>query len=260
MLYSGFFAGAQRHVQTIATLTIVGSALALTSVTLSAALGFVPWLDLHASAGGTPLENAGIYAQIAVTVLMALLAVYLPASRRVLRLEQSHRDFTVSMDDIVRAYRLSHQADRDDHFQLSQEFDAIRERMRHMRDHPELSMLEPEILELAAQMSHISRDIAEVYSEKKVERARLFLGQRQQEVDRLLEHIAMAKKTTEDLRHWMLQLDAEQATAEKQLAALEADLMDLLPELGFEIGSDDEEAHIVVPMVQSPRTPTTPDL
>ena len=49
--------------------------------------------------------------------------------------------------------------------------------------HPDLGALEPEILELAAQMSRISQDLAETYSDEKVDRARTFLQQRQQEID-----------------------------------------------------------------------------
>ena len=87
-----------------------------------------------------------------------------------------------TLTDITRAYGAVHAADRGDAFRFSTEFDAVRERLAYLRDHPDLSSLEPALLEVAAQMSHISKELAEVYSDERVNRARSFLEQRQYEV------------------------------------------------------------------------------
>ncbi|MFC2968339.1 hypothetical protein [Acidimangrovimonas pyrenivorans] len=71
----------------------------------------------------------------------------------------------------ARALARAHGGDREGVFALSSEFDSMRERLTHLRKHPDLSGLEPELLELAAQMSHLSRDLARVYSDEKVARA-----------------------------------------------------------------------------------------
>jgi hypothetical protein len=255
---SGLFSAAQRQVQVLVMSAVMVGALALTVLSAGAATGAFPWLEIYASAGGQQIARAGMYLQIGMTVMFILLALYLPATARIMQLEKSHRDFTVSMDDVARAYRVSHEADRKRLFRIGSEFDSVRERLAHLRDHPDLGALEPEVLELAAQMSHTSRELAQVYSKKSVERARGFLRQRQEEIDRFLENIALARKTTEDLRHWMQQIETEERVVEKQLSALEADLMALLPELGFEVASEVDDDAIVVPMPQKPRTPARP--
>ncbi|MEC7762865.1 MAG: DNA repair protein [Pseudomonadota bacterium] len=256
---SGLFSAAQRQVQVLVMALIAGAASGLVLATTAAFIGALPWVEIYASFGGTQVAEAGKYLQIALTVLFVLLAFYLPANHRIMQLETSHRDFAVSMDDVARAYRASHEADRKKLFKIGGEFDSVRERMRHLRDHPDLGALEPDILDLAAQMSHTSRDLASVYSEATVDRARVFLRQRQQEVDSFLENIAMAKKTTQDLRHWMQQIETEEGVAAKQMSVLEADLMALLPELGFEVDDKIDMAdQIVVPMPQKPRPPVTP--
>lgn len=256
---TGLFSAAQRQVQVIVMVLIAGAALALVVATIAAFMGALPWVEIYANFGGTQLAEAGKYLQISLTVLFVLLAFYLPANHRIMQLETSHRNFAISMDDVARAYRVSHEADRAKLFKIGGEFDSVRERMRHLRDHPDLGALEPDLLDLAAQMSHTSRDLASVYSDTSVERARSFLRQRQEEVDSFLENIAMAKKTTEDLRHWMQQIETEEGVAQKQLAALEADLMAFLPELGFEVDDKvDVLDHIVVPLPQKARQPVTP--
>ncbi|MAM61167.1 MAG: DNA repair protein [Maritimibacter sp.] len=234
------------------------AALVLSVLSVGAMIGAMPWLEIYASAGGQQIAQAGMYLQVGATVTFILLALYLPATTRIMQLEKSHREFAVSMDDVARAYRVSHEADRKRLFRIGSEFDSVRERITHLRDHPDLGALEPDILELAAQMSHTSRDLAKVYSDTSVERARGFLRQRQEEIDTFLETIALAKKTTEDMRHWMQQIETEEHVVETQLAALEADLMALLPELGFEVATEVADDAIVVPMPQKARTPARP--
>ncbi len=220
--------------QRLALVAFVVAALTLTALTGLAVLGMVPWLEFTAHVGDTPYPEAGRVAQIGVTALAVLLCVYLPANWRMLRLETSHRRFEIGMQDVARAYALAHAADRRELFDLSSEFDAVRERLAYLRDHPDLDSLEPALLEVAAQMSHISRELAEVYSDEKVARARAFLTQRQQEVEAFNARLDHAKQVCQELRHWAHQVELEESVAVSQLNRLRDDLRSLLPELGHE--------------------------
>lgn len=258
---AGGWTRAQHYVHWIGVGVISAFAAGMTLVSLGAAFGRWPWLELSAEIGVAPIANAGMIAQLAFTALAVTLLFFLPGAMRTMRLETSHRAFTVSMDDVASAYRASHAADRAGLFRIGSEFDSVRERIKHLREHPDLGALEPEVMELAAQMSHVSRDLAETYSQEKVARARTFLRQRQQEADAHLEHIAMAKKTVDDLKHWLLQIETEETLARRQIAALESDLMELLPKLGFELETEPAENDIVVampaPRAKSPSHPET---
>lgn len=259
-LRPGPWAQAQIYVHWIGVGVIALFAVFMIGASLGAALGQWPWLSLSAQIGATEVANAGMITQLALTGLALTLVFFLPGAMRTMRLETSHRAFNISMDDVARAYRLSHEADRKGLFRIASEFDSVRERIRQMRDHPDLGALEPEVLELAAQMSHVSRGLAEVYSDDKVARAKTFLRQRQQEADSHLEHIAMAKKTVEDLKHWLMQVETEEGLADRQIAALESDLMELLPKLGFELESEPVETDIVVPIHPArPKSPSHPE-
>ena len=110
---------------------------------------------------GLTIPNAGMYLQIGLTVLAVDLCFFLPSNRRIIQLENSHREYSIGMDDVSRAYGAVHAADRGDTFRISSEFDSVRERLAYLRDHPDLSSLEPAILEVAAQISHISKELAE---------------------------------------------------------------------------------------------------
>ncbi|MDG1084834.1 MAG: hypothetical protein P8P35_12120 [Planktotalea sp.] len=54
--------------------------------------------------------------------------------------------------------------------------------MGFLCDHPDLGQLEPAMLEAASQMSHISAELAVIYSDRKVERVRTVLKERQHEI------------------------------------------------------------------------------
>ena len=122
----------------------------------------------------------------------------------------------------------------------------MRERMDYLRRHPELGDLEPELLELAAQMSLQSRDLSRIYSDQKVSRAKAFLKQRQQETDRLAEQIALARRTCDELREWLTDVEVDERNVSAELKLLERDLRDILPALGYEL--EDGTQPNVVPM------------
>jgi len=214
---------------------VAGAACLATLACLAAAAGLIPWLELQARWGGTDLQGAGAALQIGLTALLIVLCAYLPANARILRLERSHRDFHITMEDVARAYRASHEADRAGAFTLSSEFDDMRARIRHLREHPDLAALEPQVLEVAAQMSRTSRDLAVVYSDERVGRARGFLAQRQEEIAAFREQIDIAQRTTDELKRWQDDILAEEREAERQLARLEKDLREVLPGLGYEL-------------------------
>lgn len=218
-------------------------------LTLMSLAGLVPWFEIDARYGGVPLPWAGMAVQIGVTLLCIGLCFFLPASRRMLKLEQSHRAFHMNMEDVARAYRASHAADRAGLFRASSEFDSVRERINHLRSHPDLGTLEPAVLEVAAQMSHESRELARIYSDEKITRARTFLRQRQEEAARMQEAITLARETCDQLQHWLLEVQTEEALVKRHLARLEKDLMELLPRLGFDAVIEERAADdTVIPL------------
>lgn len=224
----------QSILQRTAFVVFLASALTLTAATIAAALGALPWLEFSAGFGGETYQNAGQMAQIGLTVLAVLLCVYLPANARIMALETSHRRFNIGMQDVARAYHAAHAADRAGLFRLSSEFDAVRERLAYLRDHPDLGTLEPDLLEVAAQMSHISRELAQVYSDDRIARARNFLTQRQQEVEAFNARLDQAKQITRELKHWCHEVELEESVAASQLQRLHEELREVLPELRLE--------------------------
>lgn len=238
--------------QNISTTLFLGLAALALGASILAAIGVLPWLSITAAYGALTLPWAGMAVQIFVTLLLVGLCCYLPVSARVLRLERSHRDFSMRMEDVAQAYRQSHLADRAEIFGLSSEFDSVRDRINHLRDHPDLAGLEPEIMELAAQMSHQSRDLATVYSAERVARAKAFLQQRQQELALFRDNLAMAKQACADLRRWSQEIRVEESVAAAQLDQIEADLAQLLPALGYEIQNPATVDHNVVAISAKP--------
>ena len=82
---------------------------------------------------------------------------------------------------------------------------------------------------MAAQMSHESRELAEVYSAERVERARHFLQQRQEEVEHMKERVQAAYATCRELKHWMHRVEIEEDVARSQVARLREELFELMP-------------------------------
>lgn len=231
--------------QGLAQGVLVLAALAAFGATAAAWAGWLPWPELVLRWNGTEIPDAGLWAQNIGTGLLLLLCLYLPANARMARLEAGHRDFSISIEDVRRAYEIAHAADRRSVFSLSSEFEAMRQRMEHLRKHPDLSDLEPELLTLAAQMSHESRNLARLYSEDRVTRARTFLRQRQEEADGLAERVRLAQTICDELRRWLADVEAEERKNHVQIRRLEADLRELLPALGYEW---DEPRENVVPL------------
>lgn len=243
---SGNLRMALRAAQSVAHGLMVILALALAGLSATAALGHLPWPALTLSFGATSLPNAGMWAQLGLTALLLMLCLFLPANARMARLERSHRNFAMGLEDVAQAYRIAHAADRAGVFALSGEFESVRARLAHLRQHPDLAHLEPELLQLAAEMSFTTRDLARTYSDARVTRARAFLQQRQEEVQALTDRITLARQTTDELRRWLTDIEAEERSAEQQIKRLEADLREILPQLGYALEADDPRDTTVV--------------
>lgn len=215
------------------SLGVVTAGLAVYAV--GAGIGLVGWPDVSLAVGGQTVPQAGLWVTLAALAILFLLCIFLPANARMARLERSHRTFAISMDDVARAYRTAHAADRRGVFALASEFESVRARMDHLRRHPDLAHLEPELLQVAAQMSFESRDLARVYSEEKVDRARAFLRQRQEEAQAFGDRIALARAACDELRRWLTDIEAEERQHQIQVKRLEEDLRVILPLLGYDL-------------------------
>lgn len=243
-----------RGFQFIAVALIGLVAFAGLGLTIAAAFDVIPWLTLPLTFGEVTYPQAGVYVQIALTGLLCAMAFMIPTNARVMKLEHSHRRFQLTMDDVARAYHLCHTADRAGLFTMSSEFDAVRERLAYLRDHPDLTQLEAGVMEVAAQMSQQSRHLADVYSDQKVAQAKEFLAQRQEEAERQQERIVEALHACTEIRKWAEQVELEESVVASQLQQLDEKLQAALPTLGYtlEHEDEDEQAQNVVALPQKP--------
>ena len=221
------------YFQWVATSILFTATVAAGGATIAAALGLMPYLNLPLQFGDTIYPQAGLIIQGAVVLLLLTILSAMPSGFRVLNLERSHRDFSISMSDVAEAYHFSHAADRADTFMLSSEYDAVKERMEYLRKHPDLAELEPEVLEAAAEMSYASRDIAQIYSDENVARARGFLKHRVEEIGLFEERIEHALTVSRELRRLTDEVEVEEAAMDSRLQRLEEEYGDLLTSLGF---------------------------
>ena len=238
----------QETLHALAQALLVLLATGLTMASLAAAFGLIPWPQIALFFGGQALPQAGMWLQLGLNALLVLLVIYLPANLRMSRLERSHRSFAMGMEDVSHAYRMAHAADRAGVFALSSEFDSMRARMERLRSHPDFQHLEPELLQLAAQMSQETRDLARAYSDEKVNRAKIFLKQRQEEVQALADRLTLARHTCDELRRWLTDIEAEERQAQIQIKRLEADLKEILPTLGYDFDMEEVRDAKVVNM------------
>ena len=221
---------------------ICAAALFAVTTTVMSAFGLLPWLSMQAGLGDGTVIDAGVYIQVGLTALILMLAFYLPSNARMMALENTHRKFSLNMQDVAQAYQVAHAADRSGAFALASEFDAIKERMAFLRDHPDLQALEPQVLELAAQMSQVSQELADTYGETKVARARAFLQQRQEEVEQFQKRIEDAQTIQHELRQWTRDIEIEESIARSQLTRLRDELFELLPELSAQLQSPPDDS------------------
>lgn len=231
-----------------ALLLVLAAAGAAVAATALSALGVIPWLTLEARFGEAAVPGFGMGLQVGLTVLLVLMAATIPSGSRMLALEKSHRDFRMTMRDVAEAYHHAHAGDRQGVFRLSSEFDQVRERIEYLRDHPDLKLLEADILTLAAQMSQQSHRLAEIYSDEKVARAKDFLQQRQAEAEEQQRRITEALGICREIGRWSSRVELEEATVASQLQALDEQLQAVLPALGYQLdGSEADRERLVEP-------------
>ncbi|WOI57320.1 DNA repair protein [Palleronia sp. LCG004] len=216
----------------IATITVATLAVSLAALTLAGFLGWLPLLRMPLQFGDTTHE-AGGFVQTGLSILLLLIAACLPSGWRVLALERTHRDFSISMSDVAEAYRICHAADRGDAFTLREQFDAVKERILYLRRHPDLGHLEPDVLETAAEMSYASRELADTYGDENLARARSFLAQRREEIAQFEERIDSALAACKDLRRERDTVTIEEEMQQSRLSRMAEEYGDLLAELGF---------------------------
>ncbi len=217
--------------QRLAFVLICCLGVGLAAYSAAAAAGLVPWLTMPLSFGDMTFADAGIWIQTGLAALALALMFFLPGNARIMALESSHRSFQMGMRDVARAYSAAHRADRDGVFTLASEFDSVRERIAFLRDHPDLGDLEPSVLEVAAQMSHVSRELAHTYSDSNVQRARALLVARQQEIADFSTRLEEAKAVATEIRQWHMRVEIEEDIAKAQIARLREDLDRILPEI-----------------------------
>lgn len=206
-------------------LAIAGlAAIVSVGATALAFAGVLPWPEISLAYAGQPVAWAGPVLQVGVTAILVTLALSLPSARRVLRLELSHRRFEIGMDDVTRAYRAAHMADRSEIFGMVREFDAVRERYQYLRHHPELAEIDAELLTMAAQMSEQSRQLAETFSDAKVARARESLLQRRKDADELQNRIQSAFTSIREIRRLIEDVDIEECAVAAQMQRLREEL------------------------------------
>ena len=238
-----------RGLQGAAAIAVGTGAAVMFIYALLCMFGAAAWLSMPMTFGDVTLMNFGNYVQIGTTALMVSAALMIPTNMRLNALERSHRSFQIGMDDLARAYHLCHTADRAGVFTLSSEFDAVRERLAYLRDHPDLRQLESEVIEVAAQMSQQSRHLADIYYDEKIARAKLLLTQRQEEAEAQQDLIVEALHTTQELRKWAQQVDLEESVVASQLDQLDEKLRAILPDLGYQFDKPEDN---VVSLAQKP--------
>lgn len=222
-----------RPLQITAMLVFAASILGSTTLLISAIFGMPLVPDLLLPAASGEAVNVTPWLLFGVLAMSALLLAFMPANFRLLALENSHRSFRMRMEDVARAYWACHEADRTGVFKLTSEFDAVRERLDFLREHPDLSQLEPEVLEIAAQMSRTSEELASIYSDEKVSRAQLFLNERRFEVEKMEARIEDALQTTRALRRFVDEVEMEESVVQSRLRQLRSELDELLPKLSL---------------------------
>ena len=86
---------------------------------------------------------------------------------------------------------------------------------------------------MAAQMSHESRELAETYSVERVERARHFLQQRQEEADQIIGRVHKASVACRELKGWLERVEVDEDRARSEIGRLQDELETLLDALAL---------------------------
>jgi len=189
-----------------------------------------------------------------VVLLLAIMCSCFPAAmwaggQPLKRAELEHA-FRVKMDDVVRAYYAAHAADRSGVFKLTGEFDAMRERMEWLSDHPELQALTPDLRLLGAQMSIVTRDLARRYSDEVVQEVDDLLTHSERDCDQFEEQVNRSLEAQAAIRTRVQKLDLRYATAYSQDSAVTEAIEQELEPLGLKL--DKSSGSNVLTLKQNP--------
>ena len=181
----------------------------------------------------------------ATSILLVGLSFFLPSHQHITKLETSHRSFQIGMKNVAKAYAIAHAEDRSSAFKLSTAFNAVCERLGFLRDHLDLGQLESTMLEVASQMNDISTELAAIYSDRKIERARTVLKERQHEIDEFNLRLGEAKFVSTELEGCLGQVEMDKTVARAEIDRLVDDLPDALPALGIEVAAQTPEDTVI---------------
>jgi len=210
------------------TILVVRRILFWTTVAISATVtGLVWWYYIMTKLNSTLAPEViilGIDRGETVVLLLAILCSCIPIAMwtggQPLQAAEIERSFCISMDHVTRAYTISHQEDRTGRFTLSSQFDAMRERMGVLLQHPDLEALTPDLRVVAAQMSVVSRDLAQRYSDQTVKDAYALIDQCERDCERLEKLITVGLKAEVGIREQARRVDIRLATANSQLQSI----------------------------------------
>ncbi len=230
-----------------AQVVVASIAIMLAGLTIGSALGYLPWPQIPLSLGRFTLPDAGKWLQIGLTFLLILQSFLLLPTPRGIHVGAPPR-LDVGIEDIARAYRIAHSADRSNGFPMASEFESMRARMEYLGRHPDLSRLEPELLRLAAMMSQESKPLADAFSDEKIARAQDFLDRRQAEAQALSDRLGRARAICRSLRNRIDEIEEEEETSRAGLEKLDEELRALLPALGYAIDIEGRPSSNIVPL------------
>ena len=165
-------------------------------------------------------EQVNIFPLLCIGILtysLLSLARLLGGYRFMLEFHLERRDFSLQLEDVQEAFATLFAYDREGVFTLPGEYDAIRERIRAARNHPDLLQMNGEVLEVAAELSYVLRDLAATYSTERVKDARDAIKTAHQRVAELEERVKIIKAVEEEVRREVVPLEMDKSIAESEL-------------------------------------------
>lgn len=202
--------------------------------------GFLVWAEVAPTiALNLEVNGQSVNFATGLGVILSLIGISIigltVGNARAIKLENSHRNFHIGMDDVEMAFLQAFAADKAGMFRLPNLFDAVRERMLHLRNLPDLQGFEPDILALAAQMSQVSAKVAQAFSEEKVAHAQAFIAQRLDEVVRLERQITTLRELKASIKKQALTITTDKAALDKEAEATWNEIVQILASLGYSV-------------------------
>ena len=182
--------------------------------------------------------------EIALMTLLSVSGLYFVAGNP-LKQKMLRSRFEINMEDVGRAYYAAHSADREGVFRLTEQYDSVLERLRWLQQQPDFAELNHEVLVVAAQMSELSRTLAERFSERNVDRAKAFLAEREEQMEAVGTLVSQTIETLTIIRLRTQKLNEEDVKNATLLKELDAEFSALLKPLGYQLVRPTEADNIV---------------